>query len=64
MAAALVRPLRLVNAGALHLPLGLMVGSLLLVLALALPRGRLTRPAGIALMAAYPLFVVAVLVSR
>jgi cation:H+ antiporter len=39
-----------------------MLASLGLVILLAAPAGRLGRPAGIALLAAYPLFLLAVLV--
>ena len=55
--AALARPLRIADAGSLHVPLLLMVGAFGAVLAIALPRGRLTRRQGVALLGLYPLFV-------
>lgn len=58
---ALARPLRVVDAGGLHLPWLAMVGALAVVLALAWPRGRLARTEGLVLLACYPAFVVAVL---
>jgi cation:H+ antiporter len=45
-AGALARPLQVLAADQLHLPLLAMLGALVAVLALALPTGRLTRPAG------------------
>ena len=62
-AGALARPLTVLAADQLHLPLLAMLGALLAVLALALPTGRLTRPAGALLLAAYPAFVALVLAS-
>lgn len=56
-AGALARPLVLTDAASLHVPWISMLASLALVLALALPRRRLGRGAGIALLVAYPLFV-------
>jgi cation:H+ antiporter len=61
-AGALARPLQVLAADQLHLPLLAMLGALVAVLALALPTGRLTRPAGALLLAAYPCFVALVLV--
>jgi cation:H+ antiporter len=58
--AALVRPLRLSDSTVLHLPLGLMLGAFVLVLALALPSGWLDRRRGCVLLACYPLFVLVV----
>ena len=55
--AALARPLVVVDAGNLRVPLVLMLGSLVAVLLLALPRARLTRGGGIVAVAAYPVFV-------
>lgn len=55
--AAVAHPLRLQNVSSLHAPLLMMLGALLLVLALALPRRRLDRLAGVVLLCAYPLFV-------
>jgi cation:H+ antiporter len=60
-AGALARPLRVLAADQLHLPLLAMLGALVVVLALALPTGRLTRSAGALLLAAYPIFVALVL---
>jgi cation:H+ antiporter len=62
-AGALARPLQVLAADQLHLPLLAMLGVLLAVLALALPTGRLTRPAGALLLAAYPAFILLVLAS-
>jgi cation:H+ antiporter len=62
-AGALARPLRVVDAGGLHLPWLAMVGALAVVLALAWPRGRLARAEGLVLLACYPAFVVAVLAA-
>jgi cation:H+ antiporter len=62
-AGALARPLTVLGADQLHLPLLAMLGALLFVLALALPTGRLTRPAGALLLAAYPAFIALVLAS-
>jgi cation:H+ antiporter len=62
-AGALARPLTVLAADQLHLPLLAMLGALLFVLALALPTGRLTRPAGALLLAAYPGFIALVLAS-
>lgn len=62
-AGALARPLRITDAAALHGPWLAMLAGLGLVLVLALPRRRLGRPAGVVLLAAYPLFVAAVLVT-
>jgi len=56
--AAIARPLNLQNVTALHVPLLMMIGSLALVLALALPQRRLTRWAGVVLLCAYPAFLV------
>jgi cation:H+ antiporter len=58
--AALASPLRLSDTTVLHLPLGLMLGSLVLVLALALPSGRLDRRRGLVLLGCYPLFLAVV----
>jgi cation:H+ antiporter len=60
-AGALARPLRVLAADQLHLPLLAMLGALVAVLALALPTGRLTRSAGALLLAAYPAFIALVL---
>jgi cation:H+ antiporter len=62
-AGALARPLQVLGADQLHLPLLAMLGALVAVLALALPTGRLSRPAGALLLAAYPAFIALVLAS-
>jgi cation:H+ antiporter len=62
-AGALARPLQVLAADQLHLPLLAVLGALVAVLALALPTGRLTRPAGALLLAAYPAFIALVLAS-
>ena len=62
-AGALVRPLRIVDAAALHGPWIAMLASLALVLVLAARRRQLRRSAGIVLLAAYPAFVVLVTVG-
>ncbi len=56
--AAVAHPLQLRNVSSLHVPLIMMIGALVLVLALALPRRRLSRLSGVVLLCAYPLFVV------
>jgi cation:H+ antiporter len=61
-AAALVRPLKIVDASLLHLPLIVMLASLGLVIILASFKGYLGRTASIVLLAAYPLFLLALLV--
>jgi cation:H+ antiporter len=60
---ALARPLQVLAADQLHLPLLAMLGALLAVLALTLPTGRLTRPAGALLVAASPAFIALVLAN-
>jgi cation:H+ antiporter len=55
--AAVAHPLRLQNVSALHAPLLMMLGALVLVLVLALPQRRLNRWSGVVLLCAYPLFV-------
>jgi cation:H+ antiporter len=57
---ALAQPLVITDAEALHLPWLAMLGALGLVLILARPRHELRRPAGVALLVSYPLFVVLV----
>lgn len=59
-AGALARPLTLLDAASLHLPWLLMLASLAGVL-IAGASGRITRSAGVALLVAYPVFIVAVL---
>ncbi len=60
-AAALARPLALANTRQLHIPLIAMIASLLLVIALALPRRLLRRSDAIALFCAYVTFIVFVI---
>ncbi len=62
-AGALARPLVLTDAGILHLPLLLMLGSLALVVLLALRQGRLGRAEGAVLLACYPVFIAWVLAT-
>lgn len=62
-AGALARPLILVDATALHLPLVLMLGSLALVILLAARRGTLRQAEGTVLLVLYPAFVITVLVT-
>jgi len=56
-AAALARPLVIADASLLRGPLVVMLAALAAVIALGVPRGRLSRAGGVALLAAYPLFV-------
>jgi cation:H+ antiporter len=56
-AAALARPLAIADASLLRGPLVVMLAALVAVIALGVPRGRLSRAAGLALLAAYPVFV-------
>jgi cation:H+ antiporter len=60
-AGALARPLVIVDAASLHLPWLAMLAALCLVVLLAAPKRQLGLGAGIVLLAAYPLFVLAVL---
>ena len=60
-AAAIARPLQILNVTSLHTPLLLMLASLVLVLVLAVPSGSLPRLAGGILLAAYPVVVLALL---
>jgi cation:H+ antiporter len=62
-AAAIVRPLKIVDATLLHFPLLIMLVSLGLVILLASFKGYLSRNAGVVLLAAYPLCVIALLVA-
>jgi cation:H+ antiporter len=61
--AALVRPLRLTDDSALRVPSVAMIGALGFVILLTLRRGRLARSHGIALLAAYPIFIAIALLS-
>jgi len=54
-AGALARPLDIRGAAQLHGPWIVMLASLAVVLALSVPSGKLSRPAGVALLASYPL---------
>lgn len=56
-AAALARPLAIADATLLRGPLVVMLAALVAVIALGVPHGRLSRTAGLALLAAYPVFV-------
>lgn len=56
-AAALARPLAIADASLLRGPIVVMLAALAAVIALGVPRGRLSRAGGVALLAAYPLFV-------
>jgi cation:H+ antiporter len=61
--AAIARPLKVLDANLLHIPLIVMLASLILVILLAIPRGSLGRVGGGILLLLYPLFVVTILVS-
>jgi cation:H+ antiporter len=60
-AGALARPLAIMDATRLHAPWLAMLAALCVVVLLAAPMGRLGRKAGIILLSAYPLYVLAVL---
>lgn len=60
-AGALARPLAVVDAANLHVPWLAMLAALSLVVLLAVPKARLGRVAGIVLLTAYLLFVLAVI---
>lgn len=60
-AAALARPLHIVDATHLHIPSLAMLAALFLVILLAVPKGYLGRVAGGVLVGVYPLFVLATL---
>lgn len=62
-AGALARPLHVSDASQLHAPWIVMLASLTFVLVLAVPKRELRRPAGVALVVAYPL-VVGVVLAR
>ncbi len=62
-AAALARPLTIVHANHLHVPLVAMLASLVLVILLAVPKGYLGKAAGGVLLMVYPLFVIVTLLS-
>ncbi len=61
-AAAIARPLKILDASLLHFPLIAMMGSLALVIVLASFKGYLDKAAGVILLAAYPLFLIILLV--
>jgi cation:H+ antiporter len=61
-AGALARPLRLTDADLLRIPWLAMVAALVLVVALAWGRDHLDRPRGVALLAAYPVVIGALLI--
>jgi cation:H+ antiporter len=60
--AAIVRPLRIADADALHVPLVEMLAALAAVVVLAWPRQRLSGRDGLVLLAAYPIFLALALV--
>jgi cation:H+ antiporter len=62
-AGALARPLRIVDADALHGPWLAMLAALAVVVALAWPARRLDRRAGVVCLALYPVFVAVALVA-
>ncbi|MDQ6867727.1 MAG: sodium:calcium antiporter [Pseudomonadota bacterium] len=62
-AGALARPLTLADARILHVPLVLMLGSLIMVALLAARHRQLGRSEGAILLAAYPIFVLTVLLA-
>lgn len=62
-AAAIARPLKIVDASLLHSPLIIMLSSLGLVIILALFKGQLHKTAGGILLAAYPLFLIIVMLT-
>jgi cation:H+ antiporter len=59
-AAALVRPLSIADASLLHGPLVIMLAALVAVVAVAVPRARVGRTGAIVLLAAYPVFLISV----
>jgi|GEM_PF-410238 len=60
-AAAVARPLTIVDAGLLHFPLLVMLGALVLVILLATAKNSLGKVAGGVLVTAYPIFILALL---
>ncbi|MGJ3249645.1 MAG: hypothetical protein ACFE0J_00730 [Elainellaceae cyanobacterium] len=60
---AIARPLKILDTSLLHFPLIAMLGSLMLVIILASFRGYLGKTAGVILLAAYPLFLIILLVT-
>lgn len=63
-AAALVRPLVIERPSVLHVPLGLMLASLVLVVLLGLRRGQIGRGGGVLLVSLYPVFLAIALLQR
>lgn len=63
-ASALARPLRIAHPGRLHIPLIFMLAALAGVLVVGWRSAQLRRPAGLVLLACYPVFVVVALVAR
>ncbi len=61
--AALARPLRILDANHLHVPLVAMLASLVLVILLAVPKGYLGKASGAFLLMTYPLEVIVTLLS-
>ncbi|MEJ7721849.1 MAG: hypothetical protein WKF58_16115 [Ilumatobacteraceae bacterium] len=62
-AAALVRPLRIADAGPIRLPALVMLAALALPILLAQRHRRLTRGSGVVLLAAYPAFILVALIT-
>lgn len=61
-AAAIARPLTVVDASLLHFPLLVMLGALIAVILLASAKGSLSKVSGGVLLAAYPIFIIGLLV--
>ncbi len=62
-AAALVRPLRIADAGPIRLPAVVMLAALALPILLAQRHRRLTRGSGVVLLAAYPAFILVAMIT-
>ncbi len=62
-AAALVRPLRIADAGPIRLPAVVMLAALALPILLAQRHQRLTRRSGVLLLAAYPAFILVAMIT-
>jgi len=62
-AAALVRPLRIADAGPIRLPAVAMLAALALPILLAQRHRRLARGSGVLLLAAYPVFILIALIT-
>jgi cation:H+ antiporter len=63
-ASALARPLHVAHPSQLHVPLVVMIGVLIAAVTLSWPARELYRSAGLILLAAYPAFVIVVLIVR